>query len=223
MRGSKKRANGGLIINNIEMKHFFGSEAGTELAFNATGTGGELSPSGSGAFNTQSQGDAYIHRSGRKAWNQRLRIRGSVSYVSHTTLALDLNEAYRHVELIIIMDTQANGVQAQSETVFKNPSGQGFLGASRYIDPITGDRFKVLWKKSLTLTSDPDLREASFDWPGSSRSFEAEVDLKDMPPTLYNASTGDISDIVDNAYHLYGFASGDNCYIAYNSHLEFIG
>lgn len=223
MRGSTKRARSALIINNIEMKHFFGSEAGTELVSAAGGSGGELSPSGGAAFNTMQIGDGFIHRDGRKAWMQRLRIRGSLSYVSHTTLAFDLNESFRNVELILILDTQANGIQAPSEDVFQNPSGSGFFGASQFITAIAGDRFKVLWRKNYTLTSDTLLREAAYDWLGSSRNVEIEVDLKDLPPTLYKASTGNVADIVDNAYQLYGFASGDNVYLGYNSHLEFIG
>jgi hypothetical protein len=112
------------------------------------------------------------------------------------------------------------GTHIFDDTLFANHSHQAFRNLEET------KNYSVLYKKRFTINHDQEF--AGVNWHASPKqvSFSKHINLKGMVVN-FKGNTGNLSDIVDNALHVYVWC--DNIvqsvqpYISYQSRLRFVG
>lgn len=206
----------------IEKKFYDTSKAGTALVAPSDASGGEVDPT-TGGLNTVAQGDGESNRDGRSMVMHSIHINGTIFGNAQTNQST--GDQPGHVVVALVLDTQTNGAQLNSEDVFQNSGAQTYLAASPFRNLQYVKRFKVL--KKYTMTIDPpemvydgtNIEQSGWDIP-----FTMNVDLKRLKVN-FSSTTSAIANIVDNSLHLVAFCSSTDLApaITYNARLRFSG
>lgn len=195
-------------------------------------TGGEYDPtltsgpgSGSGGcvgcLSCPAQNDTEQGRDGKRIVIDSLIIKG---FVVDSESASEAASAARKVFVAIVLDTQTNGAQLNSEDVFKNLSG----AADQAVDPMKnllfGNRFRILKSQLYDLTPTGVAAAGSLATNGVRRDFDWYIPFKGGLPVNMNAgTTADVANVIDNSIHVVAFATTATTYIAYNARIRFQG
>jgi len=133
------------------------------------------------------------------------------------------------IYIALVLDTQTNGAQLNSEDVFTNPNGTMISAASPLRNMSYTERFKVLKKKIIrfpqpSITYDgTNIEQSGFRIP-----FSFFVKLGGLQ-TKFQAgtTTGYCGTIVDNSLHLIAYSNNTGAsiipLISYNARLRFVG
>jgi len=217
-RGYVPRA---LVAQGVETKYL--DMTGTAALSGAAGwTGAEIDPAGNLCLNTMVQGTSASQREGRKITNVSIEVIGTIYQANQADqAAADVSPT---VFLALVLDTQTNGAQLNSEDVYINPSGVGAALTAPLRNMLYSKRFKVLktWTKAL-----PQLPISydgtNMEQAGQGTPFKMFKTLGFVTEFLGNAGT--IADISNSSLHLIGVTSNTSTAptIYYNARLRFRG
>lgn len=191
-----------------ESKYFDSFLDSTAIAEGIDWTGTELDPTSLSLF-TPIEGSDIDNRIGRKVSLYKLSLRGLISSSALSDQADIL--AVPFVRLILFMDMQTNGTQAQGEQVMSSPGTTSiFLNVNTFQNPANFGRFRVLRDKTYKL----GISTAQTDGTNTSSQahpvvpFKMTVKFNTPIDIRFNATSGGtIGDIVDNSFHLIGTKS----------------
>jgi len=212
---------GGLL--SVERKYFDTFLTASALVAPADASGGELNPATILCLNGVPSGDGATNRDGMEISMQQLEIKGIVNIPVASVIAGD---AAPTVLLSVVLDTQTNATDINSEDVYTNP-GASALASSPLRKMENRKRFRVLkqWRRQLTqpmITYDgTDLEQSGVQVP-----FHFFIPLNGLKTQFKTGSTtGYYDTIIDNKICMLGFTSSTTYAptVSYNARLRFVG
>jgi len=177
-----------------------------------------------GCLTAPAQGDGPTNRDGNRIVVCEVNLKGviSVSEQANQTAA----DIVCYVYVALVMDTQTNGVQLNSEDVFTNPAAQAATAANVFRNMSYTSRFKLLKFKQIRLP----IPTLTYDGTNIEQTgFNVPVNLKwkgKMPVTFLTASTAaDIANVTDNSVQVVAFCNNTNLapFLLYNARVRFYG
>lgn len=207
----------------IELKFYDKGVVANAFASSANCSGGELDPSPTTCFTTISQGDGESNRDGRKATIKSLYLKGMVVIPSQPNQAGA--ERADLCFLAVVLDTQTNGAQLNSEDVYTNPGGDASGCAVPFRNLQYSKRFKILATRLITL-HDPNMTYdgTNIEQAGYTKPFKINLPNLNIECN-YSNTTETIANSTDNSIHIIGFtnSTGLGPMITYNSRTRFVG
>lgn len=210
----------------IELKFLDTTKTQTALTAPTDCSGGEYPPSSgcTGCLNAPAQGDGPTNREGNKIVCKSIFLQGQINCAAQANqTATDVSPV---VYVALVLDTQCNGAQLNSEDVFTNTSGASLQATQLNRNMSYTSRFKVLktWKKQLRIPT------ISYDGTNMEQmGFTTPFTLKwkgDIPVTFTTGSTtADIANVTNNAIQVIAFTSSTDLTpgINYNCRMRFYG
>jgi len=207
----------------LEKKFFDTFLATTVIASGADGSGGELDPATNNCLNAVVQGDGESNRDGKNYIIKSLHFLGRVVTNSQTNKTVGWVPPSCFIA--IVLDTQTNGAQLNSEDVYINPAGSIANSTCMQRNLQYSSRFRVL--KTFKL----DFNTPSFGYDGTnmescgqSQSIEAHLDNLNIKVSC-SATTGPIAAITDNSLHVIGYSTNatETVNLTYTSRIRFMG
>jgi len=192
-----------------EMKYFDNSLDGANVEQNTSWTDTELDPSGNNALFTPQTGAAIHQRIGNKVFVKKITISGNFNYVAQADQTQADTMIY--TRLVLVQDTQTNGVQMQGEDVFVPHQASAQLAIAAFQATKNFGRFKVLKDKTyrmpvINMTYDG----TNMEQQGAAVPFKITHKFKTPVVVKFNNTNGGtVADIVDNSFHLLGICSAD--------------
>lgn len=196
-------------LAQTEMKYWDTFLTGTAISEAVSWAGAEIDPATYLSLFNPSEGADINGRIGRKVQVMRIAIRGLI----HTNALQDQVDSVANpaTRVILYMDQQTNGAQAQAETLMQTNEAAvnnvfcGFQNTANF------GRFRVL--RDITIRG----RDSSPMTDGASTGsitagdipFKINYRFKQPVTVKFNATNGGtIADIVDNSFHLVAQKSG---------------
>lgn len=206
----------------VEHKFYDTSLNGSAIANPSDCTGGELDPSSTSMISTPAVGDGENNRDGRKIVIESVHIRGHLARTASQSTSLFTPT---RVVLFLVLDTQTNAAQMNSEDCFKAlyATADGSVDCHRNL--LFGNRFRILKKLLFTPTNLP------YGWNGTTvninglmKSFEWHVRFPRGLHINFNAgTTASIANVIDNSLHLIGYAGSAAWGVSYGARIRFQG
>lgn len=205
-------------------KKYYDTSAAVNIVAPTDCTGGEADPTTVNCISAPAVGDNATARDGRKIVAKYLQIKGSVRFstLTNQTLSVDSNR----IMVAVVLDTQTNGAQLNSEDVFTNPRAATTSAADVLRNLNYAERFKIL-KQETFILEDPN-----FSWDGTnleingvSKQFDWYIPLKNLKIAFNATEAAGVASVLDNSIHIVAFATSTSpqCAITYNSRMRFIG
>lgn len=211
----------------IEKKFLDTARTDSTVAAAAALTGGEYDPTSgcTGCLSCPAEGDSEQQRDGKRFVIDSLVIKG------HLTLdaqADNVDFQPQKVFLAIVLDTQTNGAQMNSEDCFKNTVAQATANSSPLKNLLSGNRFRIL--KSQVFDFTPPLAVNSKTL-GIQRDFDWYIPFKDglrvslKDGDANSGKNADVANVVDNSLHVIAFAlqTTQPVELGYNARIRFQG
>lgn len=208
----------------VETKFYDTALAATAILNPTDAAGGELDPSATSMISTPAVGDGEQNRDGKRIILKNVQIKGLINRVG-TEDAVDPPNSDK-VFLALVLDTQSNGAQLNSEDVFKNLSASIFGATTPLRNLLFAQRFRVLKQELFDMDAYNVGVEATnlHSMAGNSKCFEWFLPLKDLPVNFNAGTTASIANVVDNSLHIIGYSTGaGNCTLTYNARIRFQG
>lgn len=207
-----------------ELHAFDTGKANSALVNPSNAAGAEQDPATTLCLNLVRVGDADDNRTGRRIYMKYLYIQGAVIIpdVAYTATAPgDIPEVF----LAVVLDSQTNGAQLNSENVFTNPAASVTTAVVPMRNLDYSSRFKVLCTKHLSFSDislDAEGLTTQIGNRGRVKLFRCYLPLADIPVT-FSADTGAISDVIDNSLHMIAYCSSTSMapVLSYNSRLRY--
>ena len=184
-------------------------------------TGAEASPTTPGCLNALARGDSENERDGRKVRCTHIALDGLVNFEAQTQAT---PEGGHYVRILLVWDTQTNGVKMNSEDLFEDP-GDANLEIHAHLDLSRQNRFKVLkdivvWQHApQAVWNGTNTLSAQVQAP-----FHLSCNLGKITHFLSSSTTAVIAGITDNSLHLIAYGSvGTNAKLQYTSRVRFYG
>lgn len=206
----------------IEKKFYDTSVNGSISACGTDCSGGEADPSTVNCISAPAQGDGESNRDGKNIRIKSIYVAGKIEYATLTGATQVSSDVYGSIALVL--DTQTNGAQLNSEDVFSNPAAAlgGLTGPLRNLQ--YSRRFKVLRIKNFTVKPMVAANNASATTVSAAYQdvmFKFSVPMCDIPVT-FTGTTAGVSNVVDNSLHI--ILLGSQSYsLIYNSRIRFVG
>jgi len=187
-------------------------------------TGGVVGPTAGcvSCISCPAQGDTEQSRDGKRLVIDSCIIKGNVEYTETTTRApRDAVKCF----VAIVLDTQANGAVATSQSVFKSLGAVTNLNVCPTKNLLFGNRFRILKSQVYDLTA-TGVATAGATLANNAirRDFDWYIPFKGGLPVNLNAgTTADIANVIDNAIYVIAFSTTDEVNIAYNARIRFQG
>lgn len=215
-----------MLFANIELKFSDLNYSGALVA-SANASGGESDPATVLSLNGVNQGDGPSEREGRQVVQHDIMLRGSVS-VGPTTNAVYTNVEPCTVWIALVLDTQTNGAQLNSEDVFVNSAASVEQAPFVFRNLGYDKRFRVLKTKRITFDSSlvSAIAGPVYTVPYQVKPFEMYSKLRGIKTTYVLGSTSAaIANITDNSLHVIAFCDKTDLTptLRYNSRLRFTG
>jgi len=209
----------------IEKKFLDSAKALTAVASVGLLTGGEYDPSSgcTGCLSCPAQGDTEQSRDGKRIVIDSVIIKGFVECDKTASAAIpDATKCF----VAVVLDTQTNGAQLNSEDVFKNTTTAAYTAVNPLKNLLFGSRFRILKSQVYDLTPIGVIGAAANYAHGDvRRDFDWYIPFKGGLPVNLNAgTTADVANVIDNSIHVVAFATtGEVVQIAYNARIRFQG
>jgi len=208
----------------IEKKFLDTTKSNTAIAANADCTGGEYDPSAgcTGCLSCPAQGDTEQSRDGKRIVIDSLILKGFVQNGESTGEA---PEAASKIFVAVVLDTQTNGAQLNSEDVFKNTGAYALLNADPMKNLLFGGRFRILKSQTFDLTFNGVTGAvATLAHNATRRDFDWYIPFKGGLPVNLNAGTdANVTNVIDNSLHVVAFSTIAGSSIGYNARIRFQG
>lgn len=214
------------FLNANATKYYDTALTGSGIAAPTDCTGGEQDPATVLCISAPARGDTEQERDGDRMIIKSAYVTGVVSVPAQTDqTAADVAGL---VYVALVLDTQTNGAQLNSEDVFTNPSGSAVSAATMLRNLQFTTRFKVLSTAMLSL------QQPTMVWDGTNieqggvvRRFRLSF-KGDIPVQFLNtASSAGVAGVVNNSLHIIAFcdtgAGTTGPQISYNARVRFQG
>lgn len=204
-------------------KKYYDTTQSISLTAPADATGGEVNPA-SGALSVPAQGDGATNRDGKQIIAKYLAIKGVINapnMINQTALP-----AGTKVFVAIVLDTQTNASQVNSEDVFTNTLANAVGNAMLQRDLEYGSRFKILKSEVF------DIEPYTATWDGTNievggrmQCFDWYIPLNNLKINFNSGTTASIANVTDNSIQVIAFATStaQAPTLSYNARLRFIG
>jgi len=206
----------------IEKKFYDTSYSGAVVA-PTDATGGEADPATVLTLSAPAQGDGEQNRDGKKIVAKYVEIKGVVQTapVANQTVPPITPVVF----IAVVLDTQTNAAQLNSEDVFKNQNGSAFLAPMPLRDLEYGVRFKIL--KQLRIVAEPFTvyDGTNLEVGGVHTPFECYIPLKDLVINFNSTATAGVASVLDNSIHVIAYTNDTTTTptLRYQARLRFIG
>ncbi len=193
-----------------EMKYFDSELSAKSLVVGADWTGTEFDPdtvpvASINCLFAPKQGSNIDERIGRNVKVHKLKVRGMITVTEQTGVTAADGAAY--IRIVLVQDTQTNGLQMQGEQVFTDPvTASGNMAQLSFQSLENLGRFKVL-KDIKLLMGNPNLGVGSTNvtniQQGMVAKFSFNISWRD--PLIVHFSqlaAGKVGDIVDHSFHI---------------------
>jgi len=209
----------------IEKKFYDTALAATALVAPTDATGGEFDPSATSMISTPAQGDSEQQRDGKRIVIKSVQVSGVCS--TNALTAQTGTAAPVEVFVALVLDTQTNGAQLNSEDVYKNLGAANYLATNPLRNLLFANRFKVLKEWSMTLEPKTAVNNASattVSVAGTRCEFDCFLPL-DLNVNFNAGTTASIANVIDNSLHIVAYCSSTALAptIAYNARIRFMG
>lgn len=208
---------GGYIDREVK---FFDTTYTAAFIANTGWAGSELETATYGLFCPQ-QGDGESGRDGRKVLVKSLHLKGCL----YKAKAADQDDPDDPVQVtfMVVQDMQTNGAQAQGETIMDDtPAATEECFSFRNLEYTK--RFRVLFKKTYVLRDAMAFSDGANTGATSGTGVLININRMLNVPVEFSASTGAVTDIVDNSFHVYACCTvGNTVKLKYNSRVRFVG
>lgn len=210
----------------VEHKFFDSFVDGRALTGSATQANGEQDPTLGDCLNAIAQGSGQSQRDGRKVLIKRCTVKGAFHAPGNADADDMASQATFFVALVL--DTQTNGAQLSSETVFQNliTAGGGFVSTNPFRNMEFLSRFKVLKQIRMRAPSSTAFGDGTNTGTVAGYQLQWEIDVPmNLPVNFNSADGGGISDINDNTLHIIAWTSSLTLtpLISYGARVRFLG
>jgi len=213
----------------IEKKFLDMAKGNTTVSSNAALTGGELDPAGvgcTGCLSCPAQGDTEQSRDGKKIVIDGLILKG---YVLNPAAvdggpAADTQVSTK-VFLAVVLDTQTNGAQLNSEDVFKSLGNDLLFNSCPTKNLLFGNRFRILKSQVFDLTPIGMVQTGTtYVYNAVRRDFDWYIPFKGgLPVNLNSGTDANVANVIDNSLHVVGFSTSTLPTMGYNARIRFQG
>lgn len=186
--------------------------------------GGEFDPSATSMISTPTQGTSEQQRDGKRIKIMSVQLNGVLNDAA-AELQANPPEGNK-VFVALVLNTQTNGAQLNSEDVFKNLNGSAVTAANPTRNLLFGPKFRILKSKVFDLTPNSFSHFAvdSFSRSGVKREFKWFVKFPKGLIVNFNAgTTADVANVMDNCINVICFATVASGTLSYNARIRFIG
>lgn len=206
----------------IENKFYDTSLVGSAIVSAATMAGLEKDPGTVNCISAPAQGDGESNRDGKSIKLLSVHVNGMVTAARQAdqTAADGSSECF----VALVLDTQTNGAQLNSEDVYTNPGADASLCSHPLRNLQYSKRFKILKYKIFTLQNPTMAWDGTnIEQSGIQRSFRMDTRLN--LPVTFNATGAGVSSVVDNSLHIIAGTNGTQLVplISYNARVRFVG
>lgn len=228
--GSKKRGKNPILANlrtggfiGIEKKYLDTSKVASALTAPTNSAGGEHDPATLDCLNAIAQGDTEQQRDGKQVVLDSVWINGHVQ--SAAVEGITSPRALQSYFVALILDTQTNGAQLNSEDVFTNPGANASTNTLPLHNLQYSKRFKLLRKWHLTRAPLTLLAETQNSLSADGQCYPFSGFVKLGIPCNFTGTTGVISNIMDNSLHVIAYTNSTDGTpsISYNARVRFRG
>jgi len=223
-----------------EVKHFDTWLPSTALNASAVAlTGGEYPVSKLGNSDTAAtcmtnpiQSNTEQGRDGKRIMAVSLEISGYISVPTKDDSTMLTTPT--KIMIGVVLDKQANGLQAQSEAIWVNPADTGAsanvqLSPHMFKNLAYGRKHQILRQKMYTLVPQTvyEGTDSTFEFSGVWKAFHFKIPLNGliMNFNAVSPSTCSITNCVDNAICVYALSNHTSFapVISYNARFRFVG
>jgi len=189
-------------------------------------TGGEYDPTALPAaclaLNVPAVGDSEQNRDGKKIVCKNVSVKG---YIQRAASEDAVNPpASEKVFVALVLDTQTNGAQCQSEDIYKNLAADNGGCVAPLRNLLFGERFRILKSELFDMDQTVSVEGADLhSSPAISKTFDWFVNLNDLPVQFNAGTTAVIANCVDNSLHMVAFSVSGLCTMSYNARVRFMG
>lgn len=204
-------------------KKFYDTSYSSTIPAPTDATGAEADPATVLTVSAPAQGDGEQNRDGKKIIAKYLEIKGSVR--SAPTINQTAGPAAPHVLVAVVLDTQTNAAQLNSEDVFKNQLASALTAPSSMRDLEYGARFKILKQDVFKLQPRLVYDGTNIEVAGDSIFFSWYIPLNNLVINFNGTATAGVASVLDNSIHVIAYAQDATLSpaLAYNARLRFIG
>jgi len=183
------------------------THASVEVPYSFTAIGHNCDPAGIEHLVSTDQRDGHQWgRDGNLISLQYLLVRGTVSVPYSWDCTVFRYEPVA-VTVCLCLDTQTNGVQADSGLVFGNYMGNDVGNASIQRAISNRDRFRVFRQQVFHLSQAITMNDVNIpSYGGCSQSFEWFIPLDGLQ-MMYKGAGDAVADVVDNSFHISAFST----------------
>jgi len=210
---------------SIERKFYDTALTATALAAPTDASGGEFDPSATSMISTPAQGDGPSDRDGKEIAMLYLQINGSIAMSAQEAQAGPIGGTCAFVA--IVLDTQSNAAQLNSEDVFKNTSGSALMAPNPLKNLLFGNRFRILKERIFELNAMNLTQQAADDysWAGVRKYFKWFIPLNGLKVKFNGGTTASIVNVIDNSIHVIAYtnSTAGAPSISYNARLRYVG
>lgn len=206
-----------------ELKFYDQSLEAGALTAPTNATGGEHDPSSTVMIMSVGQGDGETNRDGRSIVMMSIGLKGMVRIpraIDQTVL-----KDTCIVFIALVLDTQTNATQINSEDVYLNKSADANLATMPFRNLENSRRFTVLKTRTLSI-GHPQVSwdGTNIEQAGMTRRWDMFVNLNKMKVN-FKGTTQTIANITDNSLHVIAWCSNVDLapVLYYNSRLRFVG
>lgn len=209
----------------METKYFDTSLVASPIIAPTDCSGGEHDPVTILCLNGVPQGDTASSRDGMKIAMKSLYIEGKVVCAAQANQTA--SDSGTTVLIAVVLDTQTNGAQLNSEDVYINPAGDANLASSPLRDMSFTERFKVLKQKRIQIRQPSMVYDGTnVEQAGQKIPFRMAINLGGMLTKFQTGTTtGYVGTIIDNSIHVVAYADGTDLspVLYYNARLRYRG
>lgn len=195
--------------------HWFddGTTNPVQIASNTTATSGVVDPVGGECLNAIALGSGPQNRKGRRISIVDVEVRGIVQLLQFFEGQPQFLPG-DFVRVWLVLDTQTNGVQFQTNELFTAAAPTNLLAPLVFLNPFNYSRFRILDSVDLIYESSPPISGfvgsegfAAAYRGGAMRQFTLKWS-GEIPVTYYDGvGEGTIASISDNSLHVVAFNS----------------
>lgn len=218
------------------MDGYLDNTAVQELTSNdQTWAGCELNPRQQtavyGCLPIPKEGTGYSERDGRKIFVKNIKIRGNVFFANEAAVTAAKTRGF--VRIVIVKDTRCNGVEMNAEDALgprTGSDGNASLLADASVMALTNPngwgRFRILKNKLIRCPQTPAFNDGT---DGNIQGYIVpfSITVKVNCEVNFDASTGAVGSVVDNAFHMLAACSTTTMatvpQISYLARTAFIG
>lgn len=210
----------------VERKFYDTQLVATNLVAPTDATGGEFDPSATSMISTPAQGDGAQNRDGKRIVIESVQIEGTVGWANSEDQVDPFT--WPEVFIALVLDTQSNATQINSEDVFTN-SNTANLATRPLRNMAYAERFKVL--RVVRFRIDPvEMNVAAsnkYTVNAGVQGWSIFKSFKGGLPVNFTATgtTASIANVTDNSLHIIAYATSTSLtpFINYNARIRFVG